>query len=292
MSWFTGLEHVVREQVPLAPWNWLRLGGEAEFFAEPGSVEELAELLRKAHAANLQVRLLGAGSNILVSDTGAAGVVVHLSSSAFGNIAVNKNEIVAGGGARLSHLVSTAAREGLAGLESLVGIPGTVGGALRKNTIGHGAAIGQWAVGVTVMTREGETVALAGDDLRFSYRDSNLDKLVVLDATFQLETGDALKVTRQMQKLWIMKRAAQPTGELGHCQVFADPRGMTAGEIIDQAGVKTEMVGGASLNDRDPNFIEAAPGTKSDDVLKLIETIQKQVSERVGVELIPSIQVW
>jgi len=292
VSWFTGLEHAVREQVPLAPWNWLRLGGEAEFFAEPGSVEELSELLRKAHAANLVVRLLGSGSNILVSDAGATGVVVHLSSSTFGNISVNENQIVAGGGARLSHLVATAAREGLAGLESLVGIPGTVGGALQKNTIGHGAAIGQWAVGVTAMTQEGETVSLAGDDLRFSYRDSNLDKLVVLDATFQLEPSDSLKVTRQMQKLWIMKRAAQPTGELGHCQVFADPRGMTAGEIIDQAGVKTETVGGASLNDRDPNFIEAAPGTKSDDVLKLIEVVRKEVSERLGVELTPSIQVW
>ncbi len=292
MSWFTGLEHVVREQVPLAPWNWLRLGGEAEFFAEPGSVQELAELLRKAHAANLTVRLLGAGSNVLVGDKGATGVVVHLSSSTFGNVTVADNQIVAGGGARLSHLVSTAAREGLAGFESLVGIPGTVGGALCNNTIGHGAAIGQWTVGVTAMTREGETVVLAGDELRFSYRDSNLDKHVILDATFQLESSDALKVTRQMQKLWIMKRAAQPTGELGHCQVFADPRGLTAGEIIDQAGVKTETVGGASLNDRDPNFIEAAPGTKSDDVLKLIETVQKQVSERVGVELTPSIQVW
>lgn len=292
MSWFAGLEHVVREQVPLAPWNWLRIGGAAEFFAEPASAEELSDLLRKAHAASLPVRLLGAGSNILVNDEGVAGVVIHLSSAAFGEIRVDDTSIVAGGGAKLNHLVSAAAREGLMGLESLVGIPGTIGAALRNNTIGHGAAIGQWTQKVTAMQLSGETVTLEGDDLRFSYRNSNLDDLVVLEATLKLERGDALAVTRQMQKLWIMKRAVQPTGGLGHCQVFADPRGTTAAEVIDQAGAKTLSVGGASLSDRDPNFIEVQPGTTSNEVQQLIAEVRKVVSETLGIELTVGIQIW
>ena len=292
MSWFTGLEHVVREQVPLAPWNWLRLGGPAEFFAEPTTVQELSELLEKANAAALPVKLLGAGSNILVNDKGVSGLVVHLSAAAFGEIRVDDTSIYAGGGARLNHLVSTAAREGLTGLESLVGIPGTVGGAIRNNTIGHGAAIGQWTQEVTAMKLSGQTIQLAGDNLRFSYRNSNLDDLVVLEAKLTLERGDVLTVTRQMQKLWIMKRAVQPTGELGHCQVFANPRGTTAAEVMEQAGVKATTVGGASLNERDPNFIEVRPGAKSEDVQLLIAEVRRAVSETLGVELSPGIQIW
>ena len=209
MSWFDGLDHVVREQVPLAPWTWLRLGGAAEFFAEPSSIDELASLLRAAKTANLPVRLLGGGSNLLVQDSGVNGLVLHLSSSAFGDVRVDDSQLLAGGGAKLSQVVSVAAREGLAGVESLVGIPGTVGGATRKNAIGHGAAIGQWTTGVNVMDMHGETNQLAKDDLRFSYRDSNLDDLIILDVTLSLERGDPLTVTRQMQKIWIMKRASQ-----------------------------------------------------------------------------------
>lgn len=292
MSWFAGLEHVVREQVPLAPWTWLRIGGTAEFFAEPTTSEELSKILKAANDAGLTSRFLGAGSNLLVNDEGVPGVVIHLSSAAFGEIRVLDNCLLAGGGARLNHLVSTAAREGLAGLESLVGIPGTVGGALRNNTIGHGAAIGQWTEQVTAISAAGETVQLSGDDLRFTYRNSNLHELVVLEATLRLERGDPLAVTRQMQKLWILKRGGQPTGELGHCQVFADPRGMTASEVIEQAGIRSASIGGASLNERDPNFIEVNAGTKSGDVLKLVEFVRKTVSEKLGVELTPGIQIW
>lgn len=292
MSWFAGLEHIVREQVPLAPWTWLRIGGAAEFFVEPATVDELSELLQKAHDAKMPVKFLGSGSNILVDDQGVAGVVVHLSSAAFGEIRVDDNCLIAGGGAKLNHLVSAAAREGLMGIESLVGIPGTVGAALRNNTIGHGAAIGQWTEEVTAMQLTGTTVKLTGDNLRFSYRDSNLDDMVVLDATLKLERGDALAVTRQMQKLWIMKRAAQPTGELGHCQVFADPRGTTAAEVIEQAGAKLLSVGGASLNERDPNFVEVQPGTTSLEVQQLIADVRRSVSETLGIELTPGIRIW
>ena len=292
MSWLDGLEHVVRQAEPLAPWNWMRLGGTAEYFAEPTSVAELAEIVHRCHAEAISFRILGAGSNILVRDQGVQGVVIHLAAPAFCQIQHQGQEVTAGGGAKLSHVVATAAREGLAGLEALVGIPGTVGGALRGNAMGHGASIGQWTENATAMKRTGDVITLQRDDLRFGYRKSNLDDLVILAATFSLEATDASQLTRQMQKLWIMKRASQPTGEFGNGRIFADPRGMTAGEIIEQANLKGTSVGGATISDRDANFIEVQPGTTSKDVEALIDQVQTQVSEKLGVDLVPEIEVW
>lgn len=292
MSWFNGLEHIIREKVPMATWNWLRLGGEAEYFAEPTSLGELTEILKRTHAENIPVRILGGGSNILVRDAGVKGVVIHLSAPPFCEIQVENNTITAGSGAKLNHVVSTAAREGLAGLEALVGIPGTVGGALCSNAIGHGASIGQWTHSVNAMTRAGESITLEKGDLRFGYRESNLEELVVLQSTFALETGDPQKVTRQMQKLWIMKRTAQPNGDLGHAQVFGNPRGMTAGEIIEQANLKGLKAGGASICEACPDYIEVRPGTSSEDVFSLIEDVRGHVSEILGVDLQPDINVW
>lgn len=292
MTWFNGLEHIVREKEPMAPWNWLRLGGTAEFFAEPTSVAELKEILQRAHSEGLPVKLLGAGSNILVRDQGVAGVVLHLSAPEFCDIRVEGQELHAGGGAKLNHVVATAAREGLAGFEALVGIPGTVGGAVCRNALGHGAAIGQWTQHVNALTFAGDAVSMAKDELRFSHRESNLDDLVVLDATFFLERGDTLKVTRQMQKLWIMKRAKQPGSEFGHAQLFADPHGLTAGEVIEQAGLKGFRVGGASISDADSNFVTVTPAARSADVVALIEHVQAKVSEVLGVDLVPAIDIW
>jgi len=292
VSWLNGLEHVVREAEPLAPWNCFRLGGAAEYFAEPTNVDELAQLVRRCHADGMPLRLLGAGSNILVSDEGVKGVVIHLAAPAFCAIQPHKNEIVAGAGAKLNHVVATAAREGLAGLEALVGIPGTVGGAVRGNATGHGASIGEWTDGARVMTRTGEINSLARGELRFRHRESNLDDLLVLEATFSLEPGDASQLTRMMQKLWIVKRLSQPTGDLGNGRIFADPRGMTAAEIIEQAGLKGATVGGAIVSDRNANFIEAQPGATSKDVQALIDLVRRRVSEKLGVDLVPEIEIW
>lgn len=292
MSWFSGLEHIVRENEPLAPWNWLRLGGAAEFFAEPTSEEELITILQRTSAENIPVRLLGAGSNLLIRDEGVKGVVIHLSAGSFCEIKVDGQTITAGGGAKLNHVVATAARDGLAGIESLVGIPGTVGGALCRNASGHGAAIGQWTNRVAALSRSGEKVVLERDELRFGYRESNLDDLVIIDADFQLEPSDAVKVTRHMQKLWIMKRAKQPTGALGFGQLFANPRGMSAGEIIEQSGAKGLRCGGVSISESDASFIEVRPGASSKDVFSLIEDIRGHVSEVLGVDLSPQIDVW
>jgi UDP-N-acetylmuramate dehydrogenase len=219
-------------------------------------------------------------------------MVIHLSAPAFGKIDVEGTHVRAGGGARLSHVVSTAVREGLTGLESLVGIPGTVAGALRGNADSHGNAIGQWTDQVTVMTDGGEIVERGRKSLRFSYGESNLDELVILQAVFALEAGDSRELTRRMQKLWIVKRASQPSGELGTGRIFRDPQGVSAAELIEQVGLGGHQVGGARLSDASANFIEITPGTRSHDVRELIDLMRNRVASTLGVTLETELETW
>lgn len=292
MTAFRGLEHIVREQQPLAPYNWFRLGGPAEYFAEPTSVGELTELVRRCAAQDVPVRVIGDGSRVLIPDEGVAGLVIQLSAPAFGEIKVEGETITAGGGAKLGHLVSTAVREGLAGLESLVGIPGTVAAAVRGNADSYGTAIGHWTTGATVLTRQAELCTRQSGDLRFSYGESSLDELVILSATFTLERGSAAELTRKMQKLWIVKRTHQPTGACGTGRVFKDPQGLTASELIEQAGLRGEQVGEARVSEASANFIEVAPGATSQQVKQLIDRMRTRVGEELGVTLECELEVW
>jgi UDP-N-acetylmuramate dehydrogenase len=292
MASLSGFEKIIRTDEPLAPHTWFQLGGPAEYFAEPGNVDELAALVRRCHDEEIPLRLLGGGSNILVRDTGVKGVVLHLSKPAFGEVRVEGQTITAGGGAKLGHIISTAVREGLAGLETLVGIPGTLGGALHGNAGGHGGDVGQWTCHATVMTRTGEVIQRKREELVFNYRQSSLDELVIVAAELRLESDDPQDLTKRMQKQWIIKKSSQPLSHQSAGCIFKNPRGMSAGMLIDQAGLKGTRVGQAEVSDRHGNFIIANPGATSDDVLKLIELVRQRVSERLGIELEREIEIW
>jgi len=287
-----GLENVIRQNEPLAPHTWFRLGGAAEYFAEPGSLDELTALVRRAKDEDLPVRLLGGGSNILVREAGVPGVVVRISNPAFSEISISGETLTAGGGAKLGHAISAAAREGLAGLETLVGIPGTIGGALHGNAGGRGGDIGQWTSQATVLTRSGEILERSRDELVFAYRQSSLDELVILEARFQLERDNPDAVTKRMQKQWIIKKAGQPLAHQNTGCIFKNPRGMSAGMLIEQAGLKGAKIGHAEVSERHANFIVAAHGATSDHVLALIDMVRDRVSQRLGIELETEIEVW
>ena len=146
MAPFGGFEKIVRQGEPLAMHTWFQLGGAAEFFAEPTNLDELVGLVRRCHEQEIPLRVLGGGSNILVRDEGVPGLVLQLAASAFGELEVERNVITAGAGLRLGRVVTTAAHAGLAGLEALIAIPGTLGGALRANVGTHGGDVGQWGL--------------------------------------------------------------------------------------------------------------------------------------------------
>lgn len=292
MDLWSGLEHIVREQEVLAPHTWLRLGGPAQFLAEPTTIDELSALVKRAREFDLPVRLLGGGSNLLVRDHGVAGLVIQLTAGTFAAIDVKGRSLTAGGGAKLAHVVSTAVREGLAGLEPLSGIPGTLGGALHGNASSSGGDAGQWARGATVMTRAGEILTRAREDLRFAYRESSLDELVILSATFELESEDSAELTKRLQKQWIVKKAAQPLFNQNCAFAFKDPVGTSASSLVEEAGLKGTRIGDAEVSDRNANFIIAGPKANSDDVLRLIDLIRSHVNDRLGVQLETSLEVW
>ncbi|MBM4091560.1 MAG: UDP-N-acetylmuramate dehydrogenase [Planctomycetes bacterium] len=292
MGMLSGFEHIVCENEPLAPYTWFRLGGAAEYFAEPTSLDELQALVQSCRRAELPVRMLGGGSKVLVRDVGVPGVVIRLAAAAFSEIQTSDTLVSAGSGAKLGHVISTAVREGLAGLEPLVGIPGTVGGALRGNAGTEAHDIGQSTERATVMMGNGEIVEHGPDDLRFAYRSSSLDELVILRASFALEPEDRRELTKRMQTLWIVKKSQQPTGNESMGRIFKDPIGLRAASLIEQAGLKSARVGGAELSDKHANFVVVHQGATSEDVIRLVDILRSQVRDRVGVELETDVEFW
>ncbi len=291
MSVLSGIE-CVRENVPLAERTWFKVGGPARYYAEPQSIEELQSLVVRCLEEGLHVHLLGGGSNVLVRDEGVAGMVISLVSDVFTNIKNAGHRVTTGGGANLANLITVTVGAGLAGLEPLVGIPGTVGGALHGNAGSHGGDIGQWACGAAVMSRSGEIIQRERDDLVFAYRQSSLDELVILQAQFELEEEDPVEITKRMQKLWIVKKANLPMAHENTGCIFKNPRGMSAGMLIDQCGLKGEQLGGVEVSQRHANFFVAKPGATAKDVLQLIDAVRNRVAERMGVELETEIEIW
>lgn len=287
-----GFESFVTADAPLAEKTWFGVGGKADWLARPTSIEELVGIVSRCREQEVAIRLLGRGSNVLVKEEGFKGLVLQLDAEAFQTIKIDGNQVRVGGGTSLATLINETVRSGLAGLDSLVGIPGTVGAALHHNAGGRGGDIGQWAVEATVLTRSGETITRKRDELIFAYRQSSLDELVILEAVFQLEKEDSAELTKRMQKQWIVSKATQPMSHQRTGQIFRNPRGMSAGMLIDQAGLKGTTIEGAEVSQKHANFFTATEGTKSDHLIELIEKVKERVRERMGVELELAIEIW
>jgi UDP-N-acetylmuramate dehydrogenase len=293
MHSFDDFRGIVKADEPLAPLLWFRLGGPATYFASPRQFDELVALLRRCREEGIAFRILGGGSNVLVRDEGVDALVIHLESPFFADVTVRDNVVEAGAAVPLTALISHSARAGLGGLEILTGIPGTVGGSLRGNAGGRQGAIGQFVRRATVIDSADEIQVRERDDLSFVDRTSNLDEPVILSAEFELAPEDPEAVVRRMRRIWIIKKENQPYGhQLSGC-IFKNPSpDVSAGALIDQAGLKGTRFGGAEVSDRHANFIVAHPGAKSSDVLQLIERIQQRVWQQFGYELELQIQVW
>jgi UDP-N-acetylmuramate dehydrogenase len=277
---------------PLSHHTWLGIGGEAAFFAEPVDVDALARLVNRCSQRGLPLRVIGGGSNVLVATAGFAGLVVRLSAPAFCGIDVSGPRITAGAGAKLVHVVSAAVQAGLSGMEMLVGIPGTVGGALVGNAGSHGGEIGERVRSVTVMLADGTTQVRDGGALAFQSRWSNLDDVVVVSCTFELDQESPDLLTKRMQKQWIVERSAQPSGTRSVAMMFKDPLGTSAESLIMQSGGRDLRVGQAAVYGPHPNYLVASPGCTSNDVRGLLELVRSTVRQQLGVELTPLIDVW
>jgi UDP-N-acetylmuramate dehydrogenase len=292
MAWLDEFAEITKRNEPLAPYTYLRVGGPADFLIEPRSRDELAAVVRRCFQEKVPLHVIGGACNVLVRDEGVRGVLLRLTQPAFTEIHVEGKVVKAGAGAAVTALISRAAEAGLAGLEALVGIPGTVGGALRCNAGDRTGDIGQFVRRVEVLDAKGQVQVRERDELQFTYHWSNLDDPVLLTADFQLETDTADDIVKRMRKAWIMRKAGQPLTYQAAGRIFKNPRGLSASALIEQAGLAKTRVGGAEVSERDAGFIVVHPGGTARDVLRLIDLVRSRVQERFGVELELEIRVW
>ncbi len=292
MTTLDDFDKIVRCDEPLAPHTWLKVGGPAQYLMTPRSPDELERVVRWCCSEGIPMRVLGGGSNLLVREEGVSGAVIRVNGEGFDEISVEGGMVRAGSGALLSNVISEAVAARLAGLESLVGIPGTVGGALHGNAGGRNGDIGQFVHSVTVMTAQGERFARTEDELSFAYRSSSINELCILSADFALTEEDPAEIHRRMRTLWIMKKAAQPFSFQSAGCIFKNPRGLSAGSLIEQAELKGTRVGQCEVSDRHANFIITHEGATSADALRLIDLIRSKVRETHGIELELEIDVW
>ena len=284
-------EILQREEL-LSRHTWLQLGGPAQFLATPRTEDELLSVVQTCRAQNLPIHILGAGSNLLVREDGVRGVVIRVIEPLLGSVNVDGSTVTAGGGALLSHVIAEAIRSGLGGVEHLVGIPGTIAGAVVGNSGGRTGDIGQLVTSVRVLTQDGEIAIRRGDELSFAYRRSGIQDLLVLSVTLKLAKDESEELTKRMKKNWILKRSTQPLADQSAGCIFRNPRGLSAGALIEQCGLKGMSVGKARISERHANFIVTESGATSRDVEQLIGRIQRAVAEKFAVDLELEINVW
>ena len=292
MKRFTGFEEIVQQDVPLAPLTTFRIGGPAEVFIMPRTEDELRGVLQCCADTEMPVRVLGNGSNVLVPDEGLKGAVIQLDRKGFGGFSIEEDLVRAGSSLSLSKLVRDAARSRLSGLEALVGIPGWVGGAVKMNAGGAFGDIGQTVERVKVMDARGEVFYREKDDLAFGYRRSNISARLILETELRLIEDDEKRIARQMKQVWFHKKNTQPVASRSAGCVFRNPRGMSAGALIDQTGLKGTRIGGAFISRKHANYILVDDEATAADVRELIDLVRTQVHERTEIYLELEIELW
>ncbi len=292
MNWYADFENIVRFNEPMAPKTWFRLGGPARYFIEPRSRDELSAVVKRLTENNIPLYLLGGGANLLVRDQGVDGAVISLSQSAFSRVVIDDRMVRVGAGKDVLKLVLELAKTGLAGLECQAGIPGTVGGEIRMNAGGAFGDIGSTVAEVTVMDSFGQIFTRPRDDLVFAYRRSNINAKIILDALFELTPENPDRLAQRVKEIWMHKRNTQPLKDNSAGCIFRNPDGMSAGKLIDEAGLKGSVVGGAEISQHHANFIVARHGASSADVLALMELARKTVRDKTGIELESEVVIW
>lgn len=289
---FAELAEVVTENEPMAPYTWYRIGGPARWFIRPRSLEELQDVVARANDAEIKTHVLGLGANLLVADAGVDGAVIKLDQDYWRRAKIDGTSLEVGSGVDIQKLILRTVRAGLAGIETLAGIPGTIGGGIRMNAGGKYGDIGSRVTKVTVMSQDGTVFDRLKEDLLFEYRYANIAAPFILGATLELQQEDPDELMRRTKEIWMFKKNSQPLNTKSAGCMFKNPRGLSAGALIDQAGLKGFRVGGAEVSGKHANFIVAHPNCSADDVLRIVKIIQEKVSEKFEVNLETEVKMW
>ncbi|TKJ39258.1 MAG: UDP-N-acetylenolpyruvoylglucosamine reductase [Planctomycetes bacterium B3_Pla] len=292
MSIFSGLEEIVETDYPLAKRTWYGLGGPADYFISPRTTEQLKEVIQRCNENEIRLYVMGFGSNLLINDDGVRGAVIKLEAEQFAQIEFGEQEVTAWAGAEMSKLVLTCVEKGLSGIETLTGIPGSVGGAIKMNAGGNFGDIGAAVETVSLMDNAGSIFEKSKPELVFDYRQTNIAAKFILSARLKLNAADPEQIMRTVKEIWIFKKNSQPLNTKNSGCIFKNPRGVSAGALIDRAGLKGLQIGGAVVSEKHANFIIAEKGCKSRDVVRLTEAVRQRVKEQFDVELELEIEIW
>ena len=270
---------------PLAPLVWFKCGGAAQFLFEPADTDDLSRFLSALDRA-MPVMALGLGSNLIVRDGGVPGVVVRLGKP-FARVAASGDHVLDCGGGASGIQVSSAARDaGIAGLEFLRGIPGTVGGFVRMNGGAYGREVADVLVDCDMVLRSGERLTLPASALRYSYRHSELaDGAIVIAARFRGSAGDKAAIQAEMDRIADAREASQPLRTKTGGSTFKNPPGDKAWRLVDAAGCRGLRIGGAEVSEKHCNFLINADNATSSDIEALGEEVRRRVKASAGVEL-------
>jgi UDP-N-acetylmuramate dehydrogenase len=282
---------MILEGVPLGPYTTYKSGGPARYLVEVAGPEALDLLIATGVIGDIPVLVLGRGSNLVVSDAGFDGLVIRL-GPAFGGVEVAGTGVEAGGAAPLAQVARSSVDAGLAGLEFFIGVPGSVGGAVRQNAGCFGTETRDRLVEASIIDlRDGAMGRFGPDELDLSYRHSNVTSTqVVLSARFQALPDDTDTGRGELRRITRWRRDNQPGGTFNAGSVFKNPPGATAGEIIDSLGLKGMAIGDVAVSAKHANFFVAGSSATSDDIRRLVLAVKDRVFEETGTMLEPEIQ--
>jgi len=301
MDWYSDIRGKVRRGVALKSCTTFGIGGRADFFIEPADTADLKLLLNLAKRAKIPFFIIGAGSNLLVSDKGVRGIVLRLGAPFFTRVSLRGNIIHAGSGVLLSRLLRFCSEKGLCGLEFLSGIPGTLGGALMMNAgifeKGKGEErvarnISDAVLSLEVMDYRGRIKSIKKKDIRFGYRDSSLRGVIVLGARLRLIKDKKTEVKKRV-KVYLQRRwQGQDLSARSAGCFFRNPPHDSAGRLIDLCGLKGRRIGGAAVSSGHANFILNTGKASAKDVLRLACLIQGRVKRNFNITLRPEVKIW
>jgi len=276
---------------PLAKHTTLRIGGPADVYVEPASETDLVAMVKFCHERALPLVVIGRGSNLLVRDGGVRGVVICLAQANFSRIVVAGGRLRCGAGAKLKNVAVEAKRNGLAGVEFLEGIPGSVGGALRMNAGAMGGATFDAVESMRFMEHTGKIHERSRAGIPVEYRCCPLLKNhIALGAVFKCQPAPREEIEKRMKAFSEKRWASQPSAPSAGC-TFKNPGPIPAGKLIDELGLKGTRVGGAVVSAEHGNFIVNDGNATARDVLELIAILQQRVKAGRGIELQPEIEI-
>ena len=281
----------VRADEPMSEHTTFEIGGPAQLFVTPQTVETLRVALDTCRSFGAPLFVLGCGSDLLVSDEGYEGVIVCLADG-LGDIEVEGTRMTCQAGVTLKDAAEAACALSLAGLEFACGIPGSVGGAVFMNAGAYDGQMADVVESVDAITPEGELVSIAGDQMEFGYRMSRVrsEGLVVVSATLRLEEDDEAAIRARMDDLTERREAKQPLEMPSAGSTFKRPEGYFAGKLITDAGMQGKSVGGAQVSTKHAGFVVNTGGATAADVRGLIALVQEEVKRQFGVDLEPEVR--